>query len=179
MDLHEQNVTSEGVTKGGVIMETLQPILEQHPFFDGFTSEYMQLIAGCASNVRFASNEVIFREFEPADKFYMIRVGKVALETLAAQQGKITIETIEPGEVLGWSWLFEPYLWHFSARALEPTRAIVLDGKCLRGKGEENHDFGYELMKRISQILIHRLQATRLKELDFYGPSPLRGRKWR
>jgi CRP-like cAMP-binding protein len=71
--------------------------------------------------------------------------------------------------VLGWSWLFPPYRWHFDARALELTRAIALDGKCLREKCEEDHDLGYELVKRVAQIIMERLQATRLQLLDVYG----------
>jgi CRP/FNR family cyclic AMP-dependent transcriptional regulator len=96
------------------------------------------------------------------------------LEAFAAQRGPITIETIEAGEVLGWSWLFPPYRWHFSARVVEPTRAIALDGVCLRSKGEADHDLGYELVKRVAQIMMQRLQATRLQLLDVYG-VPTRG----
>ena len=150
-------------------MQTLEPILAEHPFFTGLDPKYLQLSTGCASNVRFDAGAYIFREGEEAAKFYIIREGKVALETQAAQRGPITIETIEAGEVLGWSWLFPPYRWHFSARVIEPTRAIALDGVCLRSKGEADHDLGYELVKRVTQIMMQRLQATRLQLLDVYG----------
>ncbi len=149
-------------------MQTLEAILAIHPFFKGFEPHYMQLITGCASNVRFKAGTYIFREGEPASSFYIIRQGKVALEVMAAQHGSLIIQTIEDGEVLGWSWLFPPYRWHFSARAIEETRAIALDGVCLREKGETDHDFGYELVKRVAQILMERLQATRLQALDIY-----------
>lgn len=150
-------------------MQTLEPILAKHPFFAGLEPKYLQLITGCASNVRFEAGTYIFREGEAASHFYIIRQGKVALETFAASRGPITIETIEAGEVLGWSWLFPPYRWHFDARVVEPTRAIVLDGVCLRTKGEIDHDLGYELVKRVAQIMMQRLQATRLQLLDVYG----------
>jgi CRP/FNR family transcriptional regulator, cyclic AMP receptor protein len=150
-------------------MQTLEPILAKHPFFEGLEPKYLQLITSCASNVRFEAETYIFREGEPASLFYIIRQGKVALETLAGSRGPITIETIEAGEVLGWSWLFPPYRWHFDARVVEPTRAIVLDGVCLRTKGETDHDLGYELVKRVAQIMMQRLQATRLQLLDVYG----------
>jgi len=149
-------------------MHTLELILAEHPFFKGLEPRYMQLIIGCASNVRFDVGTTIFREGEPADRFYLIREGKVALETFAAERGSIIIETIEAGEVLGWSWLFPPYRWHFSARVVEPTRAIALDGACLRTKGEEDHELGYQLVKRVAQIMMQRLQATRLQLLDVY-----------
>ena len=155
-------------------MQTLEAILAGHPFFEGFETRYMQLITGCASNVRFDAGEYIFHEGEDASHFYLIRQGKVALETWAAQRGPITIETIEAGEVLGWSWLFPPYRWHFSARVVEPVRAIALDGVCLRSKGEADHDLGYQLVKRVAQIMMQRLQATRLQLLDVYG-VPTRG----
>jgi len=155
-------------------MQTLEAILAGHPFFEGFEARYMQLITGCASNVRFEAGEYIFHEDEAASHFYVVREGKVALEVFAAQRGAITIETIEAGEVLGWSWLFPPYRWHFSARIVEPARAIALDGVCLRSKGEADHDLGYELVKRVAQIMMQRLQATRLQLLDVYG-VPTRG----
>jgi len=80
------------------------------------------------------------------------------------------IETLEEGDILGWSWLIPPYLWRFDARIVEPTRAIALDGKCLRMKCDENHDLGYELLKRFAHIVTQRLQATRLQLLDIYAP---------
>jgi CRP/FNR family transcriptional regulator, cyclic AMP receptor protein len=152
-------------------MQTLEAILAEHPFFKGFEPRYMQLITNCASNVRYNAGEYVFHEGEAASKFYIIRQGKVALEIAAAQRGVITIETIESGEVLGWSWLFPPYRWHFSAKVVEPMQAIALDGVCLRNKGEADHDLGYELVKRVAQIVIERLQATRLQLLDVYEMS--------
>src|SRR5215472_17936616 len=157
-------------------MQTLEAILAGHPFFEGFEARYMQLITGCASNVRFEAGEYIFHEDEAASHFYVVREGKVALEVFAAQRGAITIETIEAGEVLGWSWLFPPYRWHFSARALQETRAIALDGVCLRSKGETDHDLGYELAMRVARILMERLQATRLQLLDVYAIKGKAGR---
>jgi CRP-like cAMP-binding protein len=79
------------------------------------------------------------------------------------------IQTIEKGEILGWSWLIPPHTWHFDARALEPIRALAIDGKCLRAKCEANHDLGYELLKRVSSIMYQRLQATRMQILDVYA----------
>jgi CRP-like cAMP-binding protein len=149
-------------------MQTLETILAEHPFFKDLSPQYMHLITGCASNVRYASGAYIFREGEDATNFYILRHGKVALETYVPQHGPVIIETIEAGEVLGWSWLFPPYRWHFSARVVEPTRAIALDGVCLRQKSEEDHDFGYELLKKVAHIMMERLQATRMQLLDMY-----------
>ena len=149
--------------------ESLERILGEHPFFSGLEEPYLQLFVDCASNVRFNAGETIFREGEDADKFYLIRQGKVALETSAPQRGSVIIQTLGEGEVLGWSWLVAPYRWRFLARATELTRAIALDGKCLRGKCEEDHDLGYELMKRFALVIAERLEATRFQLLDVYG----------
>ena len=150
-------------------MPTLETILAQHPFFKDLEPRYLQLVVGCATNVRFKMGEFLFREGEDANQFYLLRHGKVALQVFIPQRGPITIETIEAGEVLGWSWLFPPYRWHFDALALELVRAIAFDGQCLRGKCEEDHDLGYALMQRFAQVMAQRLQATRLQLLDLYG----------
>lgn len=152
-------------------METLEPILAQHPFLQGLEPQYLGLIVGCASNVRFNSGQFLFREGEEANQFYMVREGKVALQISTARQ-PIIIQTVDKGDVLGWSWLVPPYRWRFDARALELTRAIALDGRCLRRKSEEDHNFGYELLRRFSTIIVERLEATRLQLLDVYGTRP-------
>ncbi len=150
-------------------METLERIIAEHTFFQGLETYYTGLLTGCASNIRFAAGSYIFKEGEEANQFYLIRSGKVALEILPAQSRPITVETLEKGDLLGWSWLLPPYVWSFHAHALQDTRAIALDGKCLRGKCEQNHDLGYEVLKRFAQIMARRLQATRIQLLDIYA----------
>jgi len=153
-------------------IRTLERVLTQHVFFQGLDPQYIELITGCAANVRFFAGEVIFREGEPADRFYIIRRGRVSLEVFVPERGQIMVESLDEGDVLGWSWLFPPYRWQFDARALELTRAIALDGQCLRGKCEEDPRLGYELMKRFAQIMVGRLKATRIRLLDLYNPGP-------
>lgn len=150
-------------------MRTLETILAEHPFFARLDPHYLQIIAGCATNVVFEAGQMIFREGEPANRFYLIRQGRVALEVHAAGVGTITIQTLDSGDILGWSWLVPPYRWHFDARAVELTRAIALDGECLRHKCEQDHSLGYELLKRFAEIITQRLQATRLQLLDVYS----------
>lgn len=150
-------------------METLERIIAEHPFFEGLEDSYMSLVVGCASNVRFKPDTYIFKEGDEANNFYLIREGKVALEIFAPQHKPIIVETLQEGDILGWSWLFPPFLWRFHAHALHDTRAIAMDGKCLRTKCEQNHDFGYELLKRFSQIIELRLEAARLQLIDVYA----------
>ncbi len=150
-------------------MQTMKDLIAEHPFFRGLDPEHLDVIAGCAQNVRFQAGEFLFREGDEADRFFLIRHGRVALSTYIPERGAITIQTIGAGEVLGWSWLFPPYRWHFDARALEVTRAIAFDGKCLREKCQADPKLGYELMRRFASIMVDRLQATRLQLLDVYG----------
>ena len=150
-------------------METLEPWLREHPFFRDLPPGDIQFLAGCAKNARFQAGQVIFREGEDADQFYLIRDGKVALEVLTPGRGSAPILTLGAGDVLGWSWLIPPYNWRFDARAIETTRAFALDGKCLRGKCDEDPRLGYELLKRIAATIAERLHATRLQMLDVYG----------
>jgi CRP/FNR family cyclic AMP-dependent transcriptional regulator len=150
-------------------MEDLKKILVEHPFFKGLQEDYFSLIIGCASNVRFDTGKMIMREGEEANHFYLIRAGKVSLQLMTPNKGPIIIETLDEGDILGWSWLVPPYTWHFDAKALELTRMIALDGKCLRNKCESDHNLGYELLKRFGDIMAKRLESTRLQLLDIYG----------
>jgi len=151
------------------MVKRLEAILEDVPFFAGLSPAELELLAGCAGNVHFDEGEVLFREGDPANAFYVVRHGTVALETHVPARGGMTIETIEAGEVIGWSWLFPPYRWHFDARALSSVRATAFDGECLRVKCEQEPRLGYDLMKRFAQVLMERLQWTRLRLLDVYG----------
>ena len=150
-------------------MRTIETLLRDAPIFEGLSPGALELLSGCASNTRFHDGEVLFREGDDAEVFYVIRHGRVALETFVPARGAVTIETIDPGEAVGWSWLFPPYRWHFDARALGLVRATVFDAACLRGKCESDPAFGYDLMSRFAQVLIERLQWTRLRLLDVYG----------
>jgi CRP/FNR family transcriptional regulator, cyclic AMP receptor protein len=153
-------------------MHTLEPILERHPFFTGLEEHYLELLVGCASNVRFNAGEYILREGGEASRFYLIRTGLVRLEVFAREREPIAIQTLGEGDVLGWSWLVQPYRWSLDARALELTRAIALDGECLRNKSEEDPKLGYELHKRFASIITEQLRATQMQLLDVYGKRP-------
>lgn len=153
-------------------METLEPILAKHPFLKGLEPRHLKILVGCASNVRFNAGQFLFHEGEEANEFYMIREGKVAVQIQGGERGPIIVQTVGEGEVLGWSWLIPPYRWRFDGNALELTRAIALDGKCLRMKSEEDHDLGYELLKRFAGIIVERLEAARLQLLDVYKSRP-------
>jgi CRP-like cAMP-binding protein len=153
-------------------METtaaLEQVLAEQAFFKGLAPEKLARIAACAHEVTFAAGEYLFREGQPANHFYLLTHGQVALEIHAPGQGELTIQTVTEHEVLGWSWLFPPYRWHFDGRARTLIRALDFNALCLRGKCDEDHDLGYALLQRFGQVLFDRLQATRLQLLDVYG----------
>jgi CRP-like cAMP-binding protein len=148
--------------------ESLAGILGKQPFLQGLQPEHVDLIVGCATNVRFEPGEFVFRAGDEANHFYVVRSGRVSVEVMAPQRGAITIETVGDDDLLGWSWLIPPFQWHFDARALNLTRAIALDARCLRGKCDADPRLGYELLKRFSHVMEQRLEATRLQLLDLY-----------
>jgi CRP-like cAMP-binding protein len=147
-------------------MESLDPILAQHPFFRSLDVSFREQMVGCAANVRFEKGEYLMREGQDANRFYLIRDGLVAVEQSNPGRESILVETLKEGDILGWSWLVPPYKCRFDSRALAATRAISLDGWCLRKKCDDDHGLGYELLKRISSVIASRLQATRMQLLD-------------
>lgn len=150
-------------------IEGIDRIVGEHPFFAGLEEGFRKLVCGCAKNVRFEAGQYLFHEGSPADQFYLLRHGRVALQTMAPGRGAVSFLTIGVGEIVGVAWLIPPYRWTYDAKALELTRAIAMDAACLRGKCEADHDLGYDMMKRFMPVLIQRLQATRLQMLDVYG----------
>ncbi len=150
-------------------METLAELIASSPVFSGLAEDDLTLIAGCAQNCGFADEELLFKEGDAADTFYLVRRGRVAFELHTPDRGGLVIDTADAGDVVGWSWLFPPYRWHFDARAVGDVRAIAFDGACLRGKSEEDTRLGYELMRRFAAVMIDRLQHTRFRLLDVYG----------
>lgn len=147
----------------------LEANVAAHPFLIGMSAHHIRLLADCAIRAEFERDHVIFREGETANRFYLIEAGKVALESAADSEKTVTIEIIGDGDLLGWSWLFPPYVWHFSARAVEPTKAIFFYGTVLRDYCEKDPSLGYELFKRMSEVMTRRLQSARTRLLQAYA----------
>jgi CRP-like cAMP-binding protein len=147
----------------------------KHPFLDGLREEHLEVLARCAMPVEFKTGEVLFREGDPANRFFLIQEGRVVIEAGHSGRGVIPIETLGAGDVLGWSWLFPPYYWHFDARAVEPTKAVFLYGTRLREYCDGDHDLGYEMLKRFAEVVIQRLQATRAQLLSMKTVDPASG----
>ncbi len=144
-------------------------LIAAHALFKGLAPQYLALLAETAMLKDFAPGEVIFRDGDPANRFYLILEGEVALEEPVRDGNPVLLQTIGADDVLGWSWLFPPYYWHFEARATKPAKAIFFYGTWLRESCDRDHDFGYEMMKRMSAVIINRLQATRKKLAEAEG----------
>lgn len=153
-------------------MQTMEEVLGSHPFFAGLNAGAMRLIAGCASNVHFAEGEFLFEEGHEANQFWVIRRGRVAMQLESPGRGAIVTDTMDEGEMVGWSWLVPPYRFFADGRAVTPVSATALDGACLRGKCEADPELGYQLLKRVTSVMYQRLQSTRIRLLDLYGTEP-------
>ncbi len=152
-------------------MKSIENLVGAHPFVTGLNEEHRALVAGCAQLVALDAGAMLCVEGGLADTFYLVRRGHVSIEVHQAGHGPIVIETVGPGDVVGWRWLVPPYLWTCDARATEPLGALAVDGACLRAKSLADPSLGFALLSRVSQELLDRLQATRLRLLDLYGVS--------
>jgi CRP/FNR family transcriptional regulator, cyclic AMP receptor protein len=150
-------------------MPGLEHIVLAHPFFIELDPELGAMIAGCARHQQFDTGQYLLREGKPADEFFLLCEGSVALEILPPGQQAVVIGTEQGGAVVGTSWLAEPFLWRFDVRARQPVRAIGIDARCLRDKCERHPEFGYEMMKRFLPLVAGRLDETRMQLLDMYG----------
>jgi CRP/FNR family transcriptional regulator, cyclic AMP receptor protein len=150
-------------------MRSLEQLIGDSPTFAGLDPRHLALIAGCGRLEHVAAGTPLFVEGAPADRFFLIRSGAVAIEVRGPTGHALVLESLHEGDVAGWSWLFPPHRWQFDGRATLPTSVIAFDGACLRGKCDADHELGYQLMRRFAGAIVERLQATRLQLLDVYG----------
>ncbi|HSV28311.1 MAG TPA: cyclic nucleotide-binding domain-containing protein [Candidatus Omnitrophota bacterium] len=150
--------------------ENLGRIIDEHPFFEGIDAKLRALLVGCAKNERFEAGQFLAREGQKADRFFLVRAGTVAVEIDVPHKDPIVIETVGEGDVVGWSWMVEPYRSSLDVRAVTLVRALSFDAACLRKKMEADHQLGYEVLKRFVPVIAHRMHSARLQMLDLYGP---------
>ena len=146
---------------------SLYALIAEQPFFKGLNSQQLQLLADSALEMKFETGAIIFEEGSPANRFYLILAGEVLLESEMEDRNVIPIQTLGPGNDLGWSWLFPPYSLHFSARAVKPTRTIFFYGTRLREQCEQDHELGYQIMKRIAEVATQSLRATQRRLMQY------------
>jgi CRP/FNR family transcriptional regulator, cyclic AMP receptor protein len=152
-------------------IEPLATRVALHPFLAGMNHTQLTLLTDCAVARHFNAKQTILREGEFANGFYLLEVGKVALESETSFGQSIPIQILGAGDLLGWSWMFPPYVWQFTARAIEPTSALFFYAAILREYCEKDHSLGYALLKRLSTVLVGRLQAAHDQMLSLYSNS--------
>jgi len=150
-------------------MRTAGQLLAEHPFFEGMDDAALDLIEGCTRLEHYRPEQFLFREAEAADQFFLLRSGHVALECHAPGRPAYVLDSVAAGGVVGWSWLVPPYRWFCDGRATEEVSALVVDGRCLRAKCEENPALGYALLQRVAHVMYQRLQSARVRLQDLYG----------
>jgi len=149
-------------------MHKIEDLICIHPFFDGLGQEFCRFVAGCGTNRHYEQGQYLAHEGEGAEALMLIRKGKVAVETKVPERGAVIIETLNDGDIAGWSWFFPPYLWAFDLHALTNVSVTALDASCLRAKCEDDPRLGYEVAKRLARMMTERLKNARLRLLDLY-----------
>ncbi|KZL16274.1 Cyclic nucleotide-binding domain protein [Pseudovibrio axinellae] len=152
-----------------VDIKNIHRLLGENPFFNGISEEHLELISGCGRLAHFKAGEFLLREGEVADTFHLVRTGKISIESNSPARGPLSISGVLSGGIIGFDWLFPPHRHSFDSLAITSVSTVALDGECLRGKAEADHELGYQLMKRFSQVMHDRLQATQLQLLDIYS----------
>ena len=142
--------------------------LAAHPFLEGLHAEHFEKLAALACEVTFEPDQIIFREGDPSSFFYLIISGKVALEVAAAGHF-LTIQTVGDGDELGWSSLLDSVNKQFRARSVEEVQALAFDGARLVACFEQDHEFGYIMLRKVLATVADRLRSTRLQMLDVYA----------
>lgn len=150
-------------------IKTINDSLKALKFFSDIDADMVEYISHCGQNKHFHPGEYIGKEGDPAEHFYVIRSGKIALELHHHTRGTIMLKTLGAGDIVGISWIVPPYRLNFDMRALEETSVIEFDGTCIRGKCDDDPKLGYALLKKFTEILGERLKNTRLQLLDVYS----------
>jgi CRP-like cAMP-binding protein len=155
-------------------MNAIVDELRSHRFFADMEQDSVEALAGCGRNVVVPAGTALTREGKEADAFWAIRGGRASLGVATPGQGMFVLETLHAGDILGWTWLFPPYRWHFDADALDDIHAVVFDAACLRQKCEVDPALGFHLTQRFARVLDERLHAARMQVLDLYGHAARR-----
>ena len=159
INIHAKGEASTDIITDDDPSNKLYDLIAQQPLFEGLGASHLQLLTKSAMQMQFEPGRQIFNEGEPSNRFYLILEGKVEVESESKEGDKVSVGILGPGDGLGWSWLFPPHYAQFSMRAMEPTKTIFFYGTRLQQQSEDDHDFGYELMKRFAKVAITNLKS--------------------
>lgn len=144
-------------------------LLRDHPLFEGLPDSYLYLIADCSEEKVFNKSSYLFHYQQPAQKFFLMLEGQAVLLSHLPMGGLTTLETITAPNVAGWSWLIPPYRWHYSLKASQDTRCLVIHTESLKAKMEADKSFSVDMYQRFMVVVVGRLQASRLQTMDIYS----------
>ncbi len=148
----------------------IKQLLTDKGVFAGLPEGHLAVLAEHATERELAADEVLARQGDAAEAFYLVLEGALVIEVPAIAGPRLEITRLAKGEVFGWSWLIAPYEWHFNARASGPTRVLEFDGKALLQRCEDDPEFGYPLLRRFSELMARRLDAAQRKMMDQWSP---------
>lgn len=141
-------------------------LVSAQPFLRTLPATHIARLADVASHVSLPAHHRLFEEGGTADKFWLIDAGQVAIDVLVPGQGRMVIEMLGRGDVLGLSWLQQPYQWRYGAITAQPLQAIEFDARAIRLACSLDPAFGYALVSRFMAVAARRLQATRARLLE-------------
>ncbi|MDH5354752.1 MAG: cyclic nucleotide-binding domain-containing protein [Gammaproteobacteria bacterium] len=150
--------------------QSINDYLSSHPFFDKLDEDFLQFVSNSATELQLKKGDILFRQGELADKFYLLREGQISVQVPAIVGPALEIQSLSKGQILGWSWLMPPYRWHFLARVEEDSDLIEFDGISILAHCEEDPKFGYELFKHFAALMSERLEVARQKMMDQWNP---------
>ena len=145
--------------------------LSAHEFFSEFSDDVLKFLCECSSTREIKKGQILFRQGENADKFYVVRNGRISIQMPAIMGPTLEIQTLGKDQVLGWSWLISPYKWNFQTRAEEDSELLKFDGTAILARCEQEPKFGYELLKKFAGLMSVRLNAARQKMMDEWNPA--------
>lgn len=133
-------------------------------------AEHRRRLMDVAREVAFPQGARLFEEGGRADRFWIIRTGTVDLDTRVPGRRAAVIDSLGHNELLGWSWLFAPHVWHLGAQAATPLRAYEFDATVVRALCQADPEFGLSVAQWVGDVLAHRLRTARTRLLDLYAP---------
>jgi CRP/FNR family transcriptional regulator, cyclic AMP receptor protein len=148
----------------------IQELLTENALFSGLEHEHLKFLSTHAAENSFPQDQVFARQGEHADYFLLLLEGELVVEVPAITGPRLEVTRLGQGQVFGWSWLIDPYKWHFNARAAKPIRAIQFDGQAILAHCDEDPAFGYALFRRFSMLMGQRLEVAQRQMMDQWSP---------
>ena len=150
--------------------QSITEYLSAHEFFSEFSDDVLKFLCECSSMREIKKGQILFLQGEHADKFYVVRSGRISLQMPAIMGPTLEIQTVDEDQVLGWSWLISPYQWNFQTKAEDDSELLQFDGAAILAQCELDPKLGFELVKKFAALMSVGLNAARLKMMDEWNP---------